>query len=329
MRPAVIALVLLGCVLLARAVPLVGKGCTAVPKAKCARDFYHNCLRCGNSSDYDCEECCPTCKQVIKGAYKFCDCGKGPTPPPGPPPAPPHSPDSWDTYQVAGMDVISVTGGHNKSDYQKVVVLLHGGGEVGGMWQLFYDQGWFGDLSGIKYVFPTAPDHLWYHSYKNGCGLKDDCAYNISSIDESASRVAALIEHEKAPLGGDGSKVYLGGFSEGAQLTSYMQIAKLDFALGGVIVMDGYPLPPLCDMPGAAPSAAKKNATYYGQDMKWMINWGDQDPIFPLQESLAAYHGIFAALEINATLKSTQIYPGMTHTVIQSEFAKIVDFIRS
>ena len=34
---------------------------------------------------------------------------------------------------------------------------------------------------------------------------------------------------------------------QGAQLTSYMQIAKLDYALGGCVVMDGYPLPPLCD----------------------------------------------------------------------------------
>jgi len=31
-------------------------------------------------------------------------------------------------------------------------------------------------------------------------------------------------------------------------MTSYMQFCKLEFALGGVIVMDGYPLPPLVDM---------------------------------------------------------------------------------
>merc|ERR1712000_239862 len=97
-----------------------------------------------------------------------------------------------------------------------------------------------------------------------GCGLADDCAYDIPSIEDTASRVATLIEHEKSLVGGDASKVFLAGFSEGAQLTGYMQLAKLDFALGGTIVMDGYPIPPLCDMPGSAQGDAGKNATYYG-----------------------------------------------------------------
>ena len=50
-----------------------------------------------------------------------------------------------------------------------------------------------------------------------------------------------------------------------------MQLAKLDYALAGVVVMDGFPLPPLNDMVGADHDAAKANATYYGQDMNWMI----------------------------------------------------------
>ena len=70
-----------------------------------------------------------------------------------------------------------------------------------------------------------------------------------------------MIEHEKSLVGGDASNVYLAGFSQGAQLTGYMQLCKLDYALGGVIVMDGFPLPPLVDMPGHPSSEAKKNAT--------------------------------------------------------------------
>eukprot|EP01052_Picozoa_sp_SAG31_P029997 SAG31_NODE_3037_length_4761_cov_2.884384_5_plen_73_part_00 len=51
-------------------------------------------------------------------------------------------------------------------------------------------------------------------------------------------------------------------------MTGYMQLAHLDFALGGTIVMDGFPLPPLQDMPGH-PLRARANATYYGHDMRW------------------------------------------------------------
>ena len=57
-----------------------GKGCTAVPKDKCGKDFDHSCLKCGTKSDYDCEQCCPGCTPVDKPPYKYCDCSKGPPP---------------------------------------------------------------------------------------------------------------------------------------------------------------------------------------------------------------------------------------------------------
>jgi pimeloyl-ACP methyl ester carboxylesterase len=237
--------------------------------------------------------------------------------------------DTWDNYQSGGMDVTSVTGGSDKSNYDKVVIMLHGGGGSGSDWRYNYDQGWFGDLTGFKYVFPTSPisSHVWFNTYKNGCGLKDDCAYDIPSIRSSASAVATLIDHEKSLVGGDASKVYLAGFSEGAQLTGYMQLAKLDFALGGTIVMDGYPIPPLCDMPGSAQGDARKNATYYGTDMKWMIYWGAADPIFPASESRTAWHGIFDVLGVKSTLKIDHLEPGMSHTLIKDEFDQLLGFV--
>ena len=302
------------------------KGCTAVPLAKCGTDFTNNCLKCGTASDYDCTECCPGCSSISKPPYTFCQCAKSPTPPPAPTPGG----DTWDSYSIAGMDVLSVTGGGDKGNYKKVVIMLHGGGGSGTDWRYNYDQGWFGDLTGMKYVFPTSaiPSHVWYISFKNGCGLLDDCAYNISSIHDSADRVAQLIEHEKQLVGGDASNVFLAGFSEGAQMTSYVQLAKLDYALGGAIVMDGFPLPPLENMPGADPAAAQKNATYYGQDMRFFIWWGADDPIFPAPLSMSTYNGIFAALGISDTLKVNHTEPGMSHTLIQSEFTQMVQFIK-
>jgi len=220
------------------------------------------------------------------------------------------------------MDVLSVTG---TGQISKVIIMLHGGGGSGSDWRYQYDQGWFGDTSGLKYVFPTSPDHLWYGSTKQaGCGFCDDCAYTNGTIQESATRVAALIGHEMANVGNDSSKVYLAGFSEGAQLTAYMQIAKLDFALGGTIVMDGYPLPPVCDAQGI-----KARATYSGSDMKWMIWWGAADPIFPAQESLKAYTDMFSALGVSSVLKVEHTEPGMSHTLIKAEFDAMVQFIRA
>jgi len=229
------------------------------------------------------------------------------------------------------MNITSVTGGNtSKPQYSRVVIMLHGGGSSSAEYVYNYQQGWFGNLTGIKYVFPTSPlqGHTWYRSYKNGCGLADDCAYDISSIQDTATKVATLIDHEKALIGGDNSKVYLAGFSQGAQLTGYIQLAHLQFALGGVFVMDGFPLPPLCDMPGQPSASAKRNATYYGSDMRWMIYHGASDPIFPVNLTMKAWNGIFDALGIRSTLQE-HIEPGMTHTTTQSEFGKMIDFIRN
>merc|ERR1719230_965271 len=230
--------------------------------------------------------------------------------------------------QTAGMDVISCEPA-GQNHHEKVLIMLHGGGGSGSMWTYYYNQGLLGNTTGWKYVFPTSPisSHVWFNTYKNGCGEADDCAYDIPSIESSASAVATLIEQEKRLVGGQGSNVYLAGFSEGAQLTGYMQLAKLDFALGGTIVMDGFPLPPLFDMVGHSQVEARKNATYYGNDMRWMIWHGSADGVFPMNFTISTWRGIFDALGVRSTLKVEHIEPGMTHTLINSEFDSLVSFI--
>lgn len=79
----------------------------------------------------------------------------------------------------------------------------------------------------------------------------------MSTIQTSANKLFTLVEQEKAAVGGDGKKVFIGGFSQGGQMTTYMQLAKLTYALGGNIVLAGYPLPPLVNWPALTTSAAR------------------------------------------------------------------------
>lgn len=73
----------------------------------------------------------------------------------------------------------------------------------------------------------------------------------------------------------------------GAQMSSYVQIAQIDFALGGVMPLSGAPLPPLSQMAGVSPvSAASKEATYYGSDMRWFIWIGGWDFVFPAEKTM-------------------------------------------
>jgi len=309
---------------LAVAAPVGSKGsCTAVTPAKCGTDWSDNCLQCDPTQDYNCLKCCAGCSLVQKGKIGYCECGKGPTPAPGP------SPDDMSSYKVGDMNVQAITGGHNQP-YSKVVVMLHGGGGSGADWLTQYHQGWFGNLAGFKYVFPTTtlPGGVWYTSTKQpGCGFCDDCAYGSGSIADSASHIAAVIEHERAGVGGDASKVFLGGRSQSAQITAFMQFAKLDYALGGAIVLDGFPLPPVCSWANESPAAAKANAMYHGADMRWMLYHGEADQVFPVGATEAAYAGAFAALGVTATLKVNHTEPGMYHTLVKDEFDRMLTFI--
>jgi predicted esterase len=298
----------------------VGGGCKSVQPDECGTDWWDSCLKCSTSKAYDCEECCAGCTRVAKSGAHYCECG-APSPPPGA--------DTWARYTIDGMDVLSVTGGRNAT-YRAAVILLHGGGGEGDDWRYQYEAGWLGNLSGLKYVFPTSryPSHVWFHTFKNGCGLDDDCAYNRSSIGEAAGWVEALVAHEAALLGGATEHVHLGGFSEGGQLAGYLQLAQLRFALGSTIIMDSFPLPPLFDWQDAA--AARRGASYAGADMRWMIWHGAADPIFPVQLTLAAWNRTLGLLGVReAVLRVEHVEPGMAHTLVRPELAELVRFVRS
>ena len=88
------------------------------------------------------------------------------------------------------MDVISITRGGSK--YEKVLIQLHGGGGSSAEWYKPYELGYYGNMTGIKLVWPTSyrPGHTWYQDFKDpNCGFEDDCAYNISTIQESGKRI--------------------------------------------------------------------------------------------------------------------------------------------
>jgi hypothetical protein len=65
-----------------------------------------------------------------KGTLSKAACETSCSGPPGPPPGG----DSWDSYTVGPLAVTSVTGGSDKTKYDKVVVMLHGGGSSGDEW---------------------------------------------------------------------------------------------------------------------------------------------------------------------------------------------------
>ena len=108
-----------------------------------------------------------------------------------------------------------------------------------------------------------------------------------------------------------------------------MQIAKLDFPLAGTIVMDGFPIPPLSYIAhdDSLPEA-RKNATYYGDDMRWFIYHGGADPIFGADFTIGLFKDMFKNLQVSDTLKTLTVVPGMKHQETQVEFECMQKFIK-
>lgn len=236
---------------------------------------------------------------------------------------------TWDSTTVGTMTVEHKTNG---TTYDKVVILLHGGGGDSSSFKWYYENGYFGDTTGIKYVVPTSTrtGNVWYDSTKtSGCGLSDDCAYDLASIGDSGDKIKAVIENEKTLKSWtDSSKIYLGGYSQGGQMAGYVQVAKMTEKLGGVMIMCSWPLPPLAKMPDQTEAEAKAAATYKGDDMRWMLFGGTEDAIFPEPASSTRWTDIFSKLGISSVVKMKIVQTGAGHEMTDNCFYNFIRFVK-
>ena len=60
-------------------------------------------------------------------------------------------------------------------------------------------------------------------------------------------------------------------------MSLYIQLMKVDYAFGGVILFAGYTIDPLRHMIDMTPEDAQAKASYLGHDMRFFIWHGGQD----------------------------------------------------
>jgi predicted esterase len=235
---------------------------------------------------------------------------------------------TFTTSTVGGMTYKSTVPGGG-STYSKVVILLHGGGSSEDEGVNYLNTGFFtqsGNVLTTKWIFPRAmvsdpssSGYLWYDSIKdtvNCPNLDDSCAYVQSTITDNSNGLKALIDQEAAVSGIGHANIVLGGFSQGAQMASYMQLHKLTNALGGVAVMSGYALPPTFTWPALAATAAQAAATCKTaclSSMRWFIWWGATDSIFPADASVQMYKNILSVLGATTALKIERVVADQGH----------------
>mmetsp|Transcript_98431 Transcript_98431/g.175297 ORF Transcript_98431/g.175297 Transcript_98431/m.175297 type:complete len:456 (+) Transcript_98431:56-1423(+) len=104
-------------------------------------------------------------------------------------------------------------------------------------------------FNGLKIVLPTAntipitahdgeEKHAWYDYMTDYDGIRED-KVNMTSLRETRDRIFQILEHEIQLLGGDASKVFIGGASQGccAALHCAMQFPRV---LGGFVGVVGH-----------------------------------------------------------------------------------------
>ena len=87
-------------------------------------------------------------------------------------------------------------------------------------------------------------------------------------------------------------------------LSLYVQLMKLDFPLGGVVLFAGYVFEPLRKLIKIeSDEEARQKCSYLGKDLRFFIWHGDQDNIFPSNSTLDLYNGLFNKLGIQDTIE--------------------------
>lgn len=140
--------------------------------------------------------------------------------------------------------------------------------------------------------------------------------------------MAEVIENERRLKSWTkGDNIFLAGFSQGSRMVYQVQLGQLKYATGGNFVIAGYPLVPLIGLEQHSTKEALDELSYYGQNMKWMMFHGAEDPIFPAVESRQFARGTFRKIGIENTILLDATLPGVGHYPDQAFHRVILDFV--
>ena len=146
----------------------------------------------------------------------------------------------------------------------------------------------------------------WFDVYKQG--FHDTSYYNFEDAATSSNRIIKIIKNEAKKLKNDYSKIYIGGFSQGACMALYMGLGT-NFNLGGVIVCSGFLFPQL-------------EINEENKDLKIFIGHGTEDNVIGYNIAKNSYERILGYK--NVIFKT---YEHMKHTIDDLEFDEIKKFL--
>ena len=225
------------------------------------------------------------------------------------------------------------------AENQKTLIWMHGAGENATFYLDKFKSGEYHQNKDVKIMFLQSglkqDGRTPWMKNNAGKGHMDPDARNITDADMQSESIVKIIRDEiKSTYGHlnfkEGAKrIYLGGKSQGALLTLYIQLMKLDNSLGGAAVCSGFPLKPLLEMTysNVTKSEARKECTDLKKDMRFFIWHGEKDTVFDQVPTFKLYDELFEKLGVNSTIKVMHHEPGLTHETSATEMKHLMAFM--
>lgn len=204
------------------------------------------------------------------------------------------------------------------------VIFLHGLGDSGMGWRFLADTARSQNiLSGVKFVFPNAPNKP---VTLNG-GMEMPSWYDIKSLDrlndsdqdkvgmlESVDVVKKLVSTEIAS-GIDARKIVIGGFSQGCAVALATSVL-LDKRIAGVVGLSGY-LPIAQTLEGLR-ADTNRNTPYF-------LGHGTADNVVAFQYGKRSADLLKSTFGVSNLLWNE--YPGLSHGVDPQELDDVLSFL--
>ena len=211
------------------------------------------------------------------------------------------------------------------SKHTETLVFLHGLGDsaAGGWFDYFVDKSSSPCLSSTKVTLLNAPVipitmyggskmQSWYDIKASDGYLENfEGVVSIEDIKKNTERVYAILREEIEILGGDSSRVAVGGFSQGCAMALYAGLG-FEKTLGGIIGWSGYLIP-----------MTKENDT--NSNIRILLSHGTLDEVIPIKLTDLSLEKLNWKKHKLIMLREE----GMGHTINENVTKKTSEFIRS
>lgn len=182
-----------------------------------------------------------------------------------------------------------------------------------------------GAFPNFKIILPSAPMrettpaggkklNSWYDIKRSAVDkspIKEE-EMNFNQFDESSQKIKKLLNEEVKALNGDYSKIYLGGYSQGACLTFDIGLS-FNYQLGGIFSF--------CGMPFKHTKINRKNK----EKLNICVGLGSNDNYFPLKQTK---NQIKSLIGERKTLKIKE-YKNQAHELSQSGINDMGNYIKN